>query len=69
VFPQVNLLAALRCTCKVGSAGAVAADASIVVSPSSLVASVPGYRERATHDAVADTWTIRLGAVMYDQPR
>lgn len=66
---MVNLLAALRCTCKVGSAGAVAADASIVVSPSSLVASVPGYRECATHDAVADTWTIRLGAVMYDQPR
>eukprot|EP00321_Phaeocystis_globosa_P018176 CAMPEP_0118827916 /NCGR_PEP_ID=MMETSP1162-20130426/15620_1 /TAXON_ID=33656 /ORGANISM="Phaeocystis Sp, Strain CCMP2710" /LENGTH=567 /DNA_ID=CAMNT_0006758793 /DNA_START=50 /DNA_END=1749 /DNA_ORIENTATION=+ len=70
---MVNMLAAQRCTARLPDAqGPAANDASLLLSPRSALAEVPGYKERAKEAKTAsgeDALRLPLGAIRYDQPR
>ena len=71
----VNLLAAVRSTARLPTAGGAAANAcTLVVSPASAIASavegVPGYAAEMAYGADgSEVIRIPIGSVLYDQPR
>ena len=70
---MVNMLAAQRCTARLPDlSGPAANDATLLLSPRSALAGVPGYREHAKEATTATgepALRLPLGAIRYDQPR